>query len=108
MTLAGLQWRIHTRAIEKGRAGVDPSQYLEMKYETFCEQTTEAIRQVVQFAELEPSAGFDRHVAASPIKDTDRWRKDLNVDQQTLLTNLLRDDLLRYGYDVDVAALPAV
>lgn len=99
VTLAGLQWRIHTRAIEAARAGVDPAHYLEMKYETFCEQTSEAIRRVVQFAELEPSARFERHVADSPIRDTDRWRKDLNVEQQALLTDLLRDDLVRYGYD---------
>ena len=82
MTLAGLQWRIHTRAIERGRAGVDPSQFLEMKYETFCEQTTDAIRQVVQFAELEPSARSTATWRRPPIKDTDRWRKDLNVDSR--------------------------
>lgn len=99
VALAGLQWRIHTRAIEKGRAGVEPARYLEMKYETFCEHTVDAIRQVVEFAGLQPSAKFDRHVATSPIRDTDRWRKDLNAEQQTLLSNLLRDDLLRYGYD---------
>ncbi len=55
---------------------------------------------MVEFAELEQSPRFERHVAASPIRDTDRWRKDLNVEQQALLTNLLREDLLRYGYDV--------
>ena len=99
VALAGLQWRIHTRAIETARAGVEPARYLEMKYETFCDRTVDAVRQVVEFAELQPSAKFDRHVATSPIRDTDRWRKDLNVEQQRLLTNLLRDDLLRYGYD---------
>jgi hypothetical protein len=101
VTLAGLQWRIHTRAIEKARAGLDPRQYLEMKYEAFCERTGDAIREVLDFAELERSAKFERHVAASPIRDTDRWRKDLNVEQQALLTNLLRDDLARYGYDAE-------
>jgi hypothetical protein len=99
VTLAGLQWRIHTRAIEKARAELDPAQYLEMKYETFCERTTDAIREVVEFAELERSAKFERHVAASAIRDTDRWRKDLSVEQQALLSTLLRDDLARYGYD---------
>jgi len=31
---------------------------------------------------------------------TQRWRKDLSPGQQALLTNVLREDLLRYGYDV--------
>lgn len=100
VALAGLQWRIHTRAIEQARAAVDPGQYLEVKYETFCEDTSETCRRVVEFAELEQSPRFERHVAASPIRDTDRWRKDLNVEQQTLLTSLLREDLVRYGYSV--------
>jgi hypothetical protein len=99
VALAGLQWRIHTRAIEKARARVDPSQYLEVKYETFCEHTEATCQQVVEFAELRPSAKFERHVAKSPIKDTDRWRKDLNAEQQTMLTDLLREDLVRYGYE---------
>ena len=99
VALAGLQWRIHTGAIETARAGVDPARYLEMKYERFCEQTVDAVRDVVEFAELERSPTFERHVERSPIRDTDRWRKDLSSEQQTLLTTLLRDDLLRYGYD---------
>jgi hypothetical protein len=31
---------------------------------------------------------------------SNRWRKDLSAEQQVLLTSLLREDLLRYGYDV--------
>jgi len=30
---------------------------------------------------------------------TDRWRKDLSSEQQTMLTDLLREDLMRYGYE---------
>jgi hypothetical protein len=35
---------------------------------------------------------------------TNRWRVDLSADQQMMLTDLLRDDLLRYGYDVSRTA----
>jgi len=31
---------------------------------------------------------------------TARWRTDLSAEQQGVLTTLLRDDLLRYGYEV--------
>ena len=31
---------------------------------------------------------------------TTRWRKDLSAEQQALLTGLLHEELLRYGYDV--------
>jgi omega-hydroxy-beta-dihydromenaquinone-9 sulfotransferase len=100
VALAGIQWKIHTRAIETARQALDPSRFLEVKYETFCEQPLETCRRVMEFAELTDSAAFERHVQATPIKDTDRWRKDLSEAQQALLTDLLREELLRYGYDV--------
>jgi omega-hydroxy-beta-dihydromenaquinone-9 sulfotransferase len=101
VALAGLQWRIHTRAIEAARQALDPGRFLEVKYEQYCEQPLETCRRVLEFAELQPSAAFERHVQTTPIKDmTTRWRKDLSAEQQALLTGLLHEELLRYGYDV--------
>jgi omega-hydroxy-beta-dihydromenaquinone-9 sulfotransferase len=99
--LAGLQWRIHTRAIEAARQALEPDRFLEVRYETFCEQPVETCRRVSSFAELPDSELFDRHVRSASIKDmTNRWRADLSTEQQTMLTDLLRQELVRYGYDV--------
>ncbi|HET6577541.1 MAG TPA: sulfotransferase [Gemmatimonadales bacterium] len=101
VALAGLQWKIHTRAVEAARQALDPARFLEIKYEQFCEQPQDTCRRVTQFAGLEPSPEFERHVAAARITDmSDRWRRDLSPEQQALLTGLLRDELQRYGYDV--------
>jgi hypothetical protein len=101
VALAGLQWKIHSRAIEAARQAIDPENFLEVKYETFCEQPLETCRRVLEFAELQPSVAFDRQVKAASIKDmSGRWRDDLSSEQQALLTGLLREDLLRYGYEV--------
>jgi hypothetical protein len=98
--LAGIQWRIHTRAIEEARRALDPSRFLEVKYETFCQEPEEICRRVSAFAELPDSPVFQRAVKATAIKDmTNRWRADLSVEQQAMLTAVLREDLLRYGYD---------
>ncbi|HJR16192.1 MAG TPA: sulfotransferase [Gemmatimonadales bacterium] len=100
VALAGLQWRIHTRAIESARKALDPSRFLEVRYESFCEHPMETCRQVVEFAELADSAAFKRQVHAATIRDmTNRWRKDLSLEQQEMLTELLREDLVRYGYE---------
>jgi hypothetical protein len=105
VALAGLQWRIHTRAIEAARQALEPSRFLEIGYEAFCEQPLETCRRVLEFAELEPSADFERHVKATPIKAmASRWRRDLSAEQQAMLTDLLREDLRRYGYDVSPEA----
>jgi hypothetical protein len=98
--LAGIQWRIHTRAIEAARQALDSSRFLEVRYETFCKQPAETGRRISEFTELPQSATFDRQVQAAPIMDmTDRWRKDLSGEQQRTLTDLLREDLVRYGYE---------
>jgi Sulfotransferase family len=102
VALAGIQWRLHTRSIEAARARLDPGRFLEVRYEDYCAQPLETCRRVVDFAELEWSPGFERQVKATRITDmTNRFRKDLSSEQQALLTDLLRTDLLRYGYEVD-------
>lgn len=100
VVLAGLQWRIHTRAIEAGRQALDPKRFLEVRYEDFCEQPLETCRRVLEFAELQRSADFEQDVKSTRIKDmTARWRVDLDAEQQAMLTDLLREDLQRYGYN---------
>ena len=100
VALAGIQWKTHTRAIEAARARLDPSRFLQVRYEDFCEDAMGTCRKVTKFAELRDAPEFERSVKATPIRDTDRWRKDLSPEQQALLTRLLREDLGRYGYDV--------
>jgi len=97
--LAGIEWRIQMRAIDAARRAVDPKQFMEIKYEDFCEQPVEHFRRVLEFSELPPSKELDAEVKSASIRSTsNRWRKDLTVAQQAILDNLLRDDLLRYGY----------
>jgi hypothetical protein len=107
VALAGIQWRIHTRAIEVARRKLDSNRFLEIKYEDFCERPEEICSRALEFSELTPSRAFDRQVTAASITDmTGRWRRDLSDEQQKLLTDLLRDDLLRYGYDVSPVGSP--
>jgi hypothetical protein len=103
--LAGLEWRIQMRAIEAARRALDPKLFLEIKYEAFCEQPLETYRRVLEFAELPQSAELERQVKAASIKSTsNRWRDDLTAGQQAMLNDLLREDLLRYGYQVSDTA----
>ncbi|HET9726737.1 MAG TPA: sulfotransferase [Gemmatimonadales bacterium] len=104
VALAGIQWRLHTRAIETARALVDQDRYLEVRYEDYCADPWAACRRVLDFTELEHAPAFERHVKSAKILDmTARFRKDLSPEQVLMLTDLLRADLLRYGYDVSDA-----
>jgi omega-hydroxy-beta-dihydromenaquinone-9 sulfotransferase len=97
--LAGLEWRIQMRAMEAARRQLDPARFFEVKYESFCEQPLETYRRVLEFAELESSESFEQEVRAASIRSTSsRWRQDLTPGQQTILDDLLREDLQRIGY----------
>jgi omega-hydroxy-beta-dihydromenaquinone-9 sulfotransferase len=101
VALAGLEWRIQMRAIERARREVDPARFCEVKYETFCERPLDTYRQVLDFAELPQSSAFEQDVKAAPIRSTsDRWRENLTPGQQAILDDLLREDLQRIGYGV--------
>lgn len=107
VALAGLEWRIQMRAIEAARRALDPRRFLEIKYEWLCEQPLEACRQVSEFAALPVSAKFERHVRSEVIRNmSSRWRQDLTPAQQALLDDLLREDLLRYGYGAPLPSEP--
>jgi hypothetical protein len=97
--LAALEWRLQMRAMEVASRQLDPSRFLEIKYESFCEHPVETYQRVLEFAELAPSASFEREVRAAAIESTsNRWRQDLTPGQQAILDDLLREDLQRFGY----------
>jgi hypothetical protein len=103
--LAGLEWRIQMRAMEAARQSIDPSQFYEVKYESFCQQPIETYRRVLEFAELPQSKELEDQVKAASIRSTStRWRDDLSPGQQTILDDLLRDDLVQHGYGDRAAA----
>jgi sulfotransferase family protein len=108
VALAALEWRIQMRAMEAARRAVAPSRLLEIKYEEFCDEPLATTRQVLEHAELPATAHFERQVAATPIKSSNnRWREGLTREQQKILDEILRDELLRYGYESSASEAPA-
>jgi hypothetical protein len=104
VALAALEWRIQMRAIEAARSAIDPSRFLEIKYESFCERSLESCRRVLEFAQLPGSPALDQEVATASIKNMNQgWRQSLTQAQQDVLEELLRDDLVRYGYELSQA-----
>jgi hypothetical protein len=102
--LAGIEWRIQMRAMDAARRQLDPGRFMEIRYEAFCREPMDTMRQVLEFAELPASPALERAVKAARIKSTsDRWRDDLAPGQQAILDEVLREDLERYGYNSSAA-----
>jgi hypothetical protein len=96
------------RAIEAARRQLDPGRFMEIRYETFCEQPMETFRRVLEFAELPSAPAFEREVERASIRSMrDRWRDDLTPAQQDLLDELLAADLRRAGYRPEPRTRPA-
>lgn len=109
VALAGLEWRIQMRAMEKARAGLDPERFLEVKYETFCASPLETCRRILEFGDLPVTPEFERRVRAASIRNmSNRWRDDLTTAQQAVLDELLQEDLERLGYESSAATEPLV
>jgi hypothetical protein len=105
VALAGLEWRIQMRAMDKARRAIDPARFLEIRYEDFCERPQDTLRQVLDFSELPHAREVDAALAATPIRNASaRWREGLTPAQQRILDDLLREDLRRFGYDAAVTA----
>jgi hypothetical protein len=101
VALAGLEWRIQMRAMEVARRALNPQQFLEIKYESFCDRPVDTYRRVLEFVELPNSREFERRIQNASIENmSTRWRDDLTPGQQALLEDLLGEDLVRYGYEV--------
>jgi hypothetical protein len=99
VALAGLEWRIQMRAMDRARGSIDPARLLEVRYEDFCRQPLKTIRRVLEFSEMPDSPELVARLAATPIRNSpERWRNRLTAEQQGVLGELLRDDLRRYGY----------
>jgi hypothetical protein len=90
---------MQTRAVEVARRGLEPKDFLEIKYEAFCERPLDTYRQVLEFAELPDSVGSAQQIKAAGIKrESTRWLEDLTPAQRRMLDELLGEDLQRYGY----------
>lgn len=99
VALAGIQWKIIMDAVEQGRRHVEPGNFLDVRYETLCEDPVGTIRHLVNFAGLEWTPKFESTVKGERLRSmNDRWREELTGPQQGILQSVLADKLRQWGY----------
>jgi omega-hydroxy-beta-dihydromenaquinone-9 sulfotransferase len=99
VALAGLQWCILMDALEASKSQLSADRLFEIRYEDFCGDPIGLFRQAVEFAQLEWRPGFEAHVKRQQLRnENEKWRKELSVQQQATLENVLASRLVRYGY----------
>jgi hypothetical protein len=97
--LAAIFWKLTVGSVESASEGLDPDDFMEIRYEEFVADPVSALHSVVRFAGLPESRRFQRSVARMPLKSRDgKFRDNLTAQQQELLTSYLKPELERLGY----------
>lgn len=103
VALAGIQWNMLMDAMELAKGQLAPENLLEIKFEDVCADPNRLFKQVVEFCELEWSPVFENRLKSYRLKLTNhKWKQELSKDQQRILNDVVREHLVRYGYDASV------
>jgi hypothetical protein len=100
VVLAGMCWRLLMESFEKASATLDPSRYLEIRYEDFLSEPVETLKKIVAFVDLSWSPRLARSVARRRI-DTSRqnaFERELTSAQLGQLEKCIGNELRRRGY----------
>ncbi|MGI9077189.1 MAG: sulfotransferase family protein [Gemmatimonadaceae bacterium] len=100
VALAGIQWKILMDAMERAKEKIAPARLLELKYEELCKAPVPMFRRVAEFCELDWSESLSQAALSEGLRnENEKWRSDFTPAQQEILTSVLREYLLRYGYE---------
>lgn len=99
VALAGIQWKLTMAAMDAAVGGLDPKNFLSVRYEDFVTDPIGHFRQVAAFCELDFPARFERALQRRRLRTAnDKWRETLTANQQRILEDVLAASLQRYGY----------
>mgnify|MGYP006282387089 CR=1 FL=1 len=102
--LAGIEWMILMDSFREASAGLDRTDYLELRYEDLCREPAGRIREVTDFCGLSFTESFQSEIRSFPSFENRnyKWRQQLTRRQQQILSELLREHLEHYGYPEDL------
>lgn len=100
VTLAGLSWRSLMESYVVAAANLDPSRYLEVRYEDLVAAPVESMRMMTDFIGLTWSRHMERAVERSEIIASNKraFERDLTSAQLEQLNEVIDEMLQRYGY----------
>ena len=85
VALAGIKIEILHNAFVAACSEVNCNNILEIKYEDFCGQPVQTIRNAIDFCGLEWTIQFEEMLRSFKIKNTNyKWKQDLTKDQQKI------------------------
>ena len=101
VSLAGIEWKLLMDSYREAATGLEPSEYLEIRYEDLCSDPMETFRVFCSFCELTFPETFRSAISSSPAFENRnfKWREQLSESQQGVLSEVLTKHLQMYGYE---------
>lgn len=98
--LAGLEWKLLMDAFEEAKSAVPGELWMDVRYEDLVSDPREMTAEVLRFAGLEWTRGFERGFERQSFEAgrVDAYRTDLSEADVALLDVSLADHLARLGY----------
>ena len=91
VALAGIQMQILDDAMRRARQEVAPQNFMEVPYETFCDEPISTFREVVDFCELPWSPRFEQRLRAHRVRSADdKWQQRIDGWGNKRSSNILR------------------
>ena len=107
VALAAIEWKILVDALEDAKRAIEPGDFLEIRYETLCEDPVAVFKQITEFSDFDWAPEFESALRRYFLRSTnDKYRSDLTDQQQLVLNTVLASYLQRYGYSSDTAPGP--
>ncbi len=99
IALAAIEWKMLLDAFENAKKNINPENIMEIKYEDLCHQPNLVLGNVLEFCELKKCRRFDRAVNRINIQNRNfKWEENLTENQKSILREVLKEYLIRYGY----------
>ncbi len=99
VTLAAMELSDMLDAMVKATTNVPAEQFMELSYESLCDDPVGAFDTVTAFSGLQMTPDFERAIIDFGFRNTnEKWRRDLTDLQQRQLEDELAPHLVRWGY----------
>jgi hypothetical protein len=99
VALAGIEWKICLDAIRDARRLLNEQNFLEIRYEDFCDNPLRVMQAIAEFCDLPWTNAFEVKLKTYTVRsENHKWQEDLTGEQQRVLLGVTRSHLETYGY----------
>ncbi len=99
VALAGIEWKICLDAMKEARRRLSGDNFLEIRYESFCDNPLRVIQAIAEFCDLSWTSAFEARLKTYTVRsENHKWQEELTAEQQRVLLGVTRSHLETYGY----------